>query len=135
MKIKGREVIDVNFTWTLDEMEQFMKENWDTTEQPEFTRGKPQPMSIEEFLMLPATPNMLVIAYPRKNKVIFSVAQNKEGAKTLALTAIPSHNTIYNIAKSAATLSLTKEMKGPAAEICALYAEYMKELLQEKGLL
>lgn len=134
-KIKGREVIEVNFDWTLDDMEKFMEENWDKEDFAHFERGKPTPMSIEEYIYLPATPNCLVIAYPRKGKVIFTVADNANGAKLLMVSSIPNKNPLAGIAKTAVSINRAKEMKGPAAAICEGYAEHMKELLKVKGLL
>ena len=132
MKIKGREVIKVDFDWTLDDMEKFMEENWDKDEYGYFERGKPTPLSIEEYLYLPATPNCLVIAYPRKGKVIFSVADNANGAKRLATTAIPTHNALAEVYQLGLIIGRAKEFKGPAADICEIYAEHMKQLLGVK---
>lgn len=129
MKIKGREVIDVDFTWTLDEMYQFMQANWNTAEYNQFKIGKPTPASVEKYILLPATANCLVIAYPRKNKIIFSVADNPEGAKELVVTALPTGNAIARIYQSSLSIKRAKEFKGPAAEVCEMYAEYMKKLL------
>lgn len=132
MKIKGREVIEVDFTWTLEQLYEFMKENWDTEEYNEFEIGKPTPASIEEYIYLPATQHCLVIAYPRKGKIIFSVADNPAGLKLMVASAVPTKNAIGRIYQSSLTINRAKEMKGPAAEVCELYADYMRSLLKEK---
>lgn len=134
-KIKGREVIEVSFDWTLDDLENFMEEHWDKEGFAYFERGRPTPLSIEEYLYLPATPNCLVIAYPRKGKIIFSVADNMNGAKKLAVSAVPTGSPIADIYQTALVISRAKEMKGPAAKICEAYSAHMKDLLKERGLL
>lgn len=135
MKIKGREVIKVSFTWTLDQLAEFMEDKWDTEEFGEFQIGKPTPLSMEEYILLPATPNCLVIAYARKGKIIFSVADNSTGAVRLAATAVPTRGPIAGIYQASMSVNRTKEMKGPAAEVCEKYAENMKKLLAEAGLM
>lgn len=134
-KIKGREVIEVDFTWTLEQLYAFMKENWDTENYNSFEMGKPTPASLEQYVYLPATKNCLVIAFPRKGKIIFSVADNPAGLKLAVASAIPTKNAIAKIYQSSLSVNRAKEMKGPAAEVCELYAGYMKTLLQEKSLL
>lgn len=129
IKIKGREVIEVDFTWTLEELYDFMKEKWDTEEYGQFQLGKPTPASIEEYVCLPATPNTVIIAYPRKKKVIFSVADNSQGLVRIVATAIPTNNAIAGIYQASMSISRAKEIKGPAAEICEKYADYMRGLL------
>ena len=54
-KIKGREVIDVDFTWSLEEMKQFMDDNWDKEKFCDYKIGKPTPGSIEEYICLPSS--------------------------------------------------------------------------------
>lgn len=134
MKIKGREVIKVSFTWTLDDFYRFMQEKWDTEEYGAFQKGKPTPASIEEYVLLPATQNCLVIAYPRKGKIIFSVADNTNGLVRMTASALPTRSPISKIYQSSLSISRAKEFKGPAADICAAYAEYMKKLLAEANL-
>ena len=128
-KIKGREVIDVDFTWTLEELYSFMEEKWDTEEYGDFQIGKPTPASIEQYICLPATPNCVIIAYPRKKKVIFTVADNSQGLVRMAASAIPANNAIADIYQASLSIGRTKEIKGPAAEICEKYADYMRKLL------
>lgn len=135
MKIKGREVIKVDFDWTLGDLYEFMVKNWDREGYNDFEIGKPTPMSVEEYIYLPATPHCLVIAYARKGKIIFSVADNPEGLKLLAATAIPTKNAIGKIYQSSLSINRTKEMKGPAAEVCELYADHMRELLKANDLI
>lgn len=136
MKIKGREVIDVKFNWTLEELYRFMQERWNTEDYGVFEMGRPTPASIEQYVYLPATRNCLVIAFPRKGKIVFTVADNSNGAKRLAISSIPTpHSRLAGIYKSSLTIDRAKEFRGPAAEICELYAEYMKTLLKEAGLL
>lgn len=130
-KIKGREVIKVDFTWTLQELFDFMKAHWNKEEYNDFVIGRPTPASVEEYICLPATEHCLVIAYPRKQKIIFSVADNVNGLKLLATSVVPTRSAISRIYQSSLTISRSKEMTGPAAEICELYANYMKTLLEK----
>lgn len=130
-KIKGREVIKVAFTWTLAEMAEFMREHWDKENYNDFEVGRPTPASIEEYICLPATEHCLVIAYPRREKVIFSVADNPDGLKRMTMMALPTKNAFARIYQSSLSVSRAKEMTGPAAEICTLYADYMRELLKQ----
>ena len=134
-KIKGREVIEVPFTWTLEELNQFMQKNWNTEEYGVFEVGRPTPASIEEYILLPATKNYLVIAYPRKGKVIFSVADSLEGATRMLALSIPTKSIIANLYQASLSFDRVKEMKGPAADICEEYAKYMRGLLAEAGLI
>lgn len=131
-KIKGREVIKVDFNWNLDELYDFMNKNWDTEKYNKFEKGKPTPASLAEYIYLPATANCLVIAYPRKGKIIFSVADTPRGVKLQAVTAIPTKNAFARIYQSSLSINHAKEFKGPAAEACEKYANYMKELLNNK---
>lgn len=131
-KIKGREEIKVDFNWTLNDLYDFMRANWDVENYNDFEIGKPTPASIEDYIYLPATAHCLVIAYTRKGKIIFSVADNPEGLKLLVASAIPVKNAISKIYQSSLTISRAQEMKGPAADVCEMYANYMRELLQNK---
>lgn len=130
-KIKGREVIEVNFNWELNEMYEFMRRYWNTEEYNDFEIGKPTKASIEEYIYLPATKTCLVIAYPRKGKVIFSVADNPQGAGLMVASAIPVRNAFAKVYQTSLTIDHAKEMKGPAAEVCEMYADYFRQLLKE----
>lgn len=139
----GRQVIEVNRGFSLDELLQFMNENWDTETHCRFIKGRPTAASIEEYILLPATPNYMVIAYPRKagglfnkeNKVILSVCDTPEGVKTEIAESIPSGNFFFSALKIGLVTSKEKERKGPAEEVLQYYTEYMKELLEKSGYL
>lgn len=134
MKIKGREVIPVNFNWTLADLYRFMQDRWNPMEYGYFQIGKPTPASIEEYIYLPATRNCLVIAYPRKGKIVFSVADNSNGLMRMTATAIPTHNAIAKVYQSSLSIDRAREFRGPAAEICEIYANHMRDLLKAAGL-
>ena len=51
----GRQVIVINKTFTLQELEQFMQENWDKEQYNDFGIGKPTSLSVDEYILLPAT--------------------------------------------------------------------------------
>ena len=139
----GRQVIEVNRGFSLDELLQFMNENWDIETHCGFIKGRPTAASIEEYILLPATPNYMVIAYPRKagglfnkaNKVILSVCDTPESVKTEIIESIPSNNVFFGALKIGLVTSKEKERKGPAEEVLQYYTEYMKELLEKAGYL
>ena len=139
----GRQVIEVNRGFSLDELLQFMNENWDTETHCKFIKGRPTAASIEEYILLPATPNYMVIAYPRKagglfnkeNKVILSVCDTPEGVKTEIIESIPSDNVFFGALKIGIITSKEKERKGPAEKVLQYYTAYMKELLEKAGYL
>lgn len=133
--MKGREVIKVNKTFTLEELAAFMDAHWDAAEFGGYQVGRPTPASIEEYIILPATKNCLVILYPRDGKVILSVAQTPAGVGKMAFTAIPTGNAIAGIAQASASISLAKELRGPANDIMLIYAEQVKKILAAEGLL
>ena len=62
----GRQVIPINKPITLQELEQIMQEHWDKEQYGKFKIGKPTSASLEEYILLPATPRFLIIVYPRK---------------------------------------------------------------------
>ena len=68
----GRQVITVNKTFTLQELEQFMQANWDKEQYGNFRIGKPTSMSAAEYILLPATRRFLVIVYPKAAGGLFS---------------------------------------------------------------
>lgn len=136
----GRQVIKTNRAFTLQDLEQFMRENWDKNEYNDFFIGKPTPASIEEYILLPATQRFMVIAYARKGglfskdaKVILSVCDAPAGIKNRLLTSVPSQNIFFGIWKVSETMSIEKERKGPAEDILQKYAAYMKQLLDNAG--
>lgn len=139
----GQQVIVTNRYFTLDEIEQFMKEHWNTEEYNQFERGKPNPLSIEEFVMLPATSRFLTLVYTREagslfnreNKVYLTTASTPQGASESLLRGIPTSNVIFGAIRINSVMSAEKERKGPAEEILQKYAAYMRQLLQEAGYL
>ena len=140
----GRQVILTNRPFTLEELHDFMKEHWDVEEAGGFVVGRPTAASIEEYILLPATPRFMTIVYPRKaggflskeNKVILSTADTPSGAFEGMFQAVPTGGRILaGITKMASLSSSEKERKGPAEETLLRYTEYMKKLLEEAGYL
>ena len=137
----GRQVIKTNRAFTLEELEQFMQENWDKDHYNHFIIGRPTAASIEKYILLPATARFMVIAYARKagglfnkeNKVILSVCDTPKGVEQDIFRSIHSHNVFFGAWKIAKTMSMEEERKGPAEEILQKYAEYMKQLLDRAG--
>ncbi len=139
--MKGRQVIETNRAFTLEELEQFMRRHWDTEQYNGFLIDRPTPASIERYILLPATERFMVIAYARaagrlfskKNKVILSVCDTPSGVFERLVSSIPSGNMFYNIWSISKSMSIEKERTGPAEDVLLKYAAYMRALLAENG--
>ena len=139
----GRQVLLTNKAFTLQELEQFMQENWDKEQYGNFVIGKPTPASVEEYILLPATQRFLTIVYPRAkgglfnkdNKVILTTVDSPEGAKMAIAEYFPSRGPLTKIWQTGSVLSAEKERKGPAEEILQAYTAHMRDILQKNGLL
>lgn len=139
----GRQVLPINKSITLDELEQIMQENWDKEQFGNFVIGKPTKASVEEYILLPATPRYLVIVYPRaagglfskENKVILSTADTPEGAKLAVAEYFPTKGPLTKLWQTSSVLSAEKERKGPAEEVLQAYTAHMKSILKMIGLL
>ena len=120
----GRQVIKTNRAFTLEELEQFMQENWDKDHYNHFIIGRPTAASIEKYILLPATARFMVIAYSRKagglfnkdNKVILAVCDTPKGAEQdiLKARAIPNKemNISVFVSRGSMTKRLIKELRG-----------------------
>ena len=125
----GRQVILTNRSFTLEELESFMRQHWDAAAHNEFSLGRPTPFSIEQYLLLPATDYFLVAVYPRKagsllskeNKVVLTVCDSPAGAEE----RLKKHSPLRR--------QIEKERKGPAEEALQGYAAYMRSLLESVG--
>ena len=84
----GRQVIKTNRAFTLEELEQFMQENWDKEQYNHFVIGRPTAASIEKYILLPATSRFMVIAYSRKAGGLF----NKDNKVVLTVCDTPHHH-------------------------------------------
>ncbi len=139
----GRQVITINKSITLQELEQIMQENWDREQYGNFKIGRPTKASIEEYILLPATPRYLVIVYPRaagglfskENKVILSTADTPEGAEIAIAEYFPTRGPLTKLWQTASVLSAEKERKGPAEEVLQAYTSHMRDILKKTGLL
>ena len=139
----GRQVIKTNRAFTLEELEQFMRSNWDTVQYNDFIIGRPTAASIEQYILLPATESFMVIAYARKasglfnkdNKVILSVCDTPKGAEMEIFRSVHSHNAFFGAWKIGTTMSMEAERKGPAEEALQKYTAYMEKLLSAAGYL
>ena len=139
----GRQVLPINKSITLQELEQIMQENWDKEQYGSFVIGKPTKASVEEYILLPATQRYLVIVYPRaagglfnkENKVILSTADTPEGAKIAVAEYFPTKGPLTKLLQTSSVLSAEKERKGPAEEMLQAYTAHMKDILEKTGLL
>ena len=139
----GRQVITTNRSITLQELEQIMQENWDKEQYGNFKIGRPTKASVEEYILLPATPRYLIIVYTRAagglfnkdNKVILSTADTPEGAKIAIAEYYPTKGPLTKMIQTGSVLNAEKERKGPAEEVLQACTAHMKSILQEKNLL
>ena len=139
----GRQVIKINRTFTLEELEQFMNGRWKRSEYNDFVIGRPTAASVEKYILLPATEHFMVIVFPRKagglfsrdNKVVLSVCDTPKGAEMEIFRAVHSHNVFFGAWKINKTLSMEEERKGPAEEALRKYTGHMQELLRAAGYL
>ena len=139
----GRQVITVKKAFTLQELEQFMQENWDKEQYSNFRLGKPTAASIGEYILLPATQRFLVIVYPKAagglfskdNKIVLSVADTPAGAEEAIAEYFPARGPITKLWQTSMVLDAEKERKGPAEEALQEYTAHMKSILSKNGLL
>ena len=139
----GRQVITISKPFTLQELEQFMQENWDKEQYSDFRLGKPTSASIGEYILLPATQRYLVIVYPKAagglfskdNKIVLSVADTPAGAQEAFFEYIPVKGPITKLWQTSKVLDAEKERKGPAEEVLQAYTAHMKSILSKHGLL
>lgn len=141
MKMKGRQVIETKRAFTLEELEQFMRQHWDTETYNDFVIDRPTPASIQKYILLPATQRFMVIAYSRaagglfskKDKVVLAVCDSTAGAVQRMAASVRRDNLFHNIWSISQNMSIEKERKGPAEEALQKYAAYMRELLIANG--
>ncbi|MDD4367226.1 MAG: hypothetical protein PHV38_06085 [Eubacteriales bacterium] len=133
--MKGRQVIKVKTDFSKEGLFDFMEQHWAKDQYNSFYVGKPNPLSFEEYIILPATERFMVITYPKKDKIVISVCQTPGGLKNQLITSIPSDGIFFNVYKLSQNMSMEKERKGPAEEVLQKYTEYMRSLLAEAGLL
>ncbi|MCR5576681.1 MAG: hypothetical protein K6F56_06695 [Oscillospiraceae bacterium] len=139
----GRQVITVNRAFTLQELEQFMQENWDKEQYNSFKLGKPTSASVGEYILLPATRRYLVIVYPkaagglfsRENKIVLSVADTPTGAEEAFIEYFPQEGPFTRLWQTSMVLDAEMERRGPAEGALLEYTEHMKSILSKNGLL
>ena len=139
----GRQVIPINKSITLQELEQLMQEHWDKEQYGNFRIGRPTKASIEEYILLPATQRFLIIVYPRaagglfskENKVILSTADTPEGAQIAIAEYFPTKGPLTKLWQTGSVLSAEKERKGPAEEVLQACTAHMRDILKKSGLL
>ncbi len=139
----GRQVIPINKSITLQELEQLMQENWDREQYGSFRIGRPTRASIEEYILLPATTRFLIIVYPRaagglfskENKVILSTADTPEGAMLGIAEYFPTKGPLSKLWQTDSVLNAEKERKGPAEEVLQACTAHMRDILEKSGLL
>ena len=143
VEMTGIQNIFTNRAFTLEELIQFMRQNWATEQYNDFIIDRPTPLSAVKGILLPATPRFWVCVFPhaagglfnKKDKVTLSTCENISGAFESLASSIPTHNILYGAWAIGKTMSKEKERKGPAEEALQKYAMYMRELLGNAGYL
>ena len=137
----GRQVILTSRAFTLDELYQFMEEHWDKETHNSFVLGSPTSMSVQKYILLPATERFLTFIYPAKagglfnknNKVVLSTANTPSGMAESFLRSVPAKNILFGAAAIGSQMSSEQERKGPAEDALLAYTAYMRELLEKEG--
>ena len=124
--MKGREVIEINQTMTLQELCGFMQCYWDKESYNDFVVGRPAAGAFQDYIMLPATARCAVCVYPRKGKVILAVMTNADGQMSLARSLVLG---------GYGRMGMVGEMQGVASQANELYAAYLESLFARAGLL
>ncbi|MBQ1440128.1 MAG: hypothetical protein IIZ10_10590 [Solobacterium sp.] len=138
----GRQVIILNRPLSMEELLQFMDTHWDKEQYNSYVYDKPTAMSIDKYIVLPATDRYLTIVYPVKagglfhknNTVVLTTVDSPAGAAEGLLRNIPSRRILYGAAKMGSLMSAEQERKGPAEETLQAYTAYMRSLLEQAGL-
>ena len=145
--MKGRQTIEVNRPFTLDELEQFMQQHWDKAEYNDFTVGHPTALSSStRYIILPATEKWCTIVYPKESglfkkehKIVLTSTFTTSGAiKQLDRGAprfVRYNSTTAQMQRAKNTRELGDEMRGPAEEVLQEYTAYLRSLLQRAGYL
>ena len=75
--MKGRYVFKINKKLTTDELFEIMEEHWNTKRFQKPVKGMLWKTDYEEFIILPATYQHVIIIYTNKNKVVMNSAWPK----------------------------------------------------------
>ncbi len=140
----GRQVIEVNRPFTLEGLLQFMQEHWDTETFHSFICARVNGMSIEKYIILPATARFITFIYPasggglfrRKDRIVLCTGHTTAGMAESLMRSVPSSdNILLGAAKIGSSISEENERKGPAEDALLRYTAYMKDLLEKEGYL
>lgn len=141
--VKGIQNIETNRAFTLEELEQFTNDHWDTKNYCSFQVGKPTPLAAEEAILFLATPRHLVVGGPvaaggllgKKNSVALSVARNECVFSEAFTSTLLISVGVGSIAGLEKTMSINQEKQGPAEEIFPEYTAYLQGPLSDAGYL
>ncbi len=143
--MKGRQTIDTNRAFTLDELAQFMGARWEQGTHNEFRLGHPtNPAAPDRYIVLPATDNWCTIVYPKTGglfkkqpKIVLTSTYTTAGATWLAEHGPPMMRDSLEegIRQSKKARALNQEMVGEAEEYLLWYTAHLRELLGAAGFL
>lgn len=143
--MKGMTSFETTRELTLDELADFMRENWDTNVYSSFIVGDPMGATGgTEYVVLPATSRWCVIVYPKtsglfkkKNEIKLACTYTSEGiGGLLKQGSLPARyeTTGEKIRRSKEARDSNAEMNKVADPIMREYASHLQELMRSAGL-
>lgn len=141
--MKGLQYIYPNRSFTLKELEHFMREHWDIAKYNDFVIGKPTSLSVGEAIILPAAKRHVVLVQPRtagtlfnrRNKIIISVTENQGGFEESLTSSLLIAGQVGGVLGLEKSMSVDQERRGPAEKMLLMYTAYLRELLDKEGYL
>ena len=141
--MKGRQVITINKSMTMQDLLQFMESHWDKERESEFGVTKKTNGELE-YVVLPATENWDVIVYTKaagglfnkNNKIILSAARSLHAIDPAKVDYFRfyNRNSVSNqIKRSKEIMDLNAEMQGPCEDALQEYTKYLTSLLTSEG--
>ncbi len=132
--MKGRYVFKINKKLTTDELFEIMEEHWNTKRFQKPVKGMLWKTDYEEFIILPATYQHVIIIYTNKNKVVMNSAWPKTDLPREMAEKITYSSEFYPILKKSEGLPAGRDRMGPMKEALARYASEMVRMLGDCGL-
>lgn len=131
---KGRYKFRINRKMTTDELFDVMKEHWDSKRFNKPRKGMLWKDDYEEFIILPATWQHVIITYTEKNKVIMNSAWPKTNIAEQLGKTVNYSSEFYPILKASKGLPAGQDRMGPMKDALEKYAAEMARMLGECGL-
>lgn len=134
----GRQVIKLRNYYTLAELKAKV-DAFGAPETEECTIGRPTGVSVEEYLLIPATEHYMVAAimrrpglFSRTDRLVLFVCDTVAGALNHAATSVRTKSILLGYKQIKLTLSLEEERKGPAEATLLAVADCMREIFKDE---